>query len=458
MQTPTKQQVVILGGGFAGFYAGLAFERMLRRRTDVEVTIVDRENFFLFTPMLHEVAAGDLTPQAIVCPLRKVFRQVNFFKGDIHSIDLPEQKVHLLYGESCEHKATLHYDHLLLGLGSVTNFFNLEGLRENALTMKTLGDAIYLREHLIAKLEEADLEVYANQRKRKLTFVVAGGGFAGVETLAAINDFIRDSIKYYRHLNEDMVRVVLIHGHDPVLPEFPADLGHYTQNKLKERKVEVITNCEVRSFKDGYVQLSNQPPIECDTLIWTAGVTPSPAISKLDLPKEHGRIVVNHYLQCSDHAIVWAAGDCAQISDPHTGKAYPPTAQHALREGRVVAENIMAAIDAKPLQVFSYKTMGMMAAIGRRTGVANAFGLKFSGYVGWVMWRTVYLAKLPGFDRQVRVGFQWLIDLLFPPDLAQYASTRARVADSDADGHPLTLHGGAQPVLPAQAEAGKSRR
>ena len=149
MQTPTKQQVVILGGGFAGFYAGLAFERMLRRRTDVEVTIVDRENFFLFTPMLHEVAAGDLTPQAIVCPLRKVFRKVNFFKGDIHSIDLTEQKVHLVYGESGEHEATLHYDHLLLGLGSVTNFFNLEGLRESALTMKTLGDAIYLREHLI---------------------------------------------------------------------------------------------------------------------------------------------------------------------------------------------------------------------------------------------------------------------------------------------------------------------
>jgi NADH dehydrogenase len=301
------------------------------------------------------------------------------------------------------------------------------------------------------------LEVYSAARQKKLTFVVAGGGFAGVETVAAINDFIRDSVKYYRHLSDNHVKVVLVHARDPVLPEFVPELGRYAQRKLAERQVEVITNCAVKSFANGFVELSSQAPIECDTLIWTAGVTPSPALSKLPIAKEHGHIKVNHFMQSTDHANVWAAGDCAHICDPHSGKPYPPTAQHALREGCAVAQNILSALDGKSLKTFSYQSMGQMAAIGRRTGVAMVFGLKISGFIGWLMWRTIYLAKLPGLDRQCRVGMQWLLDIVFPPDLAQYVSTRGRFVDSKTSGQPFEMHSGTHPFAAAEAEAIESR-
>jgi NADH dehydrogenase len=431
-----KRHIVILGGGFAGFYAALRFERALKHRSDIEVTIVDKENFFLFTPMLAEVAAGDLSPQAIVYPLRKSLRRVNFFKATIDFVDLKDQVVHLIYGESNEHRTQLHYDHLILSLGSVTNFFKIEGLEERALTIKSLGDAIHLRDHLIATLEAADIENYSHERKRRLTFVVAGGGFAGVETMAAVNDFIRESVRYYPHLNNELVRMVLAHAGEAILPEFDRELGDYAQRKLEERQVEVLTRTHVVSFANGLVQLSNGAPIECNTLIWAAGVVPSLAIEKLNLKKERGHVVVDQYMRSPDHENVWAAGDCAFIPNSKTGKPYPPTAQHALREGHRLANNILAHIDGKPLTPFTYSMLGQMAVIGRRTGVAMILGIKISGFFGWFLWRTIYLAKLPGLDRKCRVGFQWLLDIFFPPDLSQYSSLREHAANASLPARP----------------------
>jgi NADH dehydrogenase len=403
--------------------------------------------------MLPEVAAGDLSPQAIVYPLRKTLRRVNFFKAEIDSVDLKDQIVHLRYGESEEHRTQLRYDHLILSIGSVTNFFKIEGLKEKALTIKSLGDAIYLRDHLIATMEAADIENYSLERKKRLTFVVAGGGFAGVETIAAVNDFVRESVRYYPHLNNDSVRMVLVHGGEAILPEFDRELGDYAQRKLEERQVEVLTKTHVASFKDGFVQLSQGEPIECDTLIWAAGVVPSLAIEKLDLKKEHGHVVVDRYMRSPDHANVWAAGDCAFIPNAKTGKPYPPTAQHALREGQILANNILAEIDGQALTPFTYSTMGQMAVIGRRTGVAMVMGVKISGFIGWFLWRTIYLAKLPGLDRKFRVGFQWLLDIFFPPDLTQYTSTRERALNAALPTRPKTF-GGTTPFQEDETSSG----
>ncbi|PWT95867.1 MAG: hypothetical protein C5B53_10680 [Candidatus Melainabacteria bacterium] len=441
MQQAGKRHIVILGGGFAGFYAALRFEKALKRRSDIEVTIVDKENFFLFTPMLPEVAAGDLSPQAIVYPLRKVLRRVNFFKAAIDSVDLKDQIVYLRYGESEEHRTQLHYDHLVLAIGSITNFFKIEGLKEKALTIKSLGDGIYLRDHLIATMEAADIENYSLERKKRLTFVVAGGGFAGVETIAAVNDFVRESIPYYSHLKNDLVRMVLVHAGEAILPEFDRELGDYAQRKLEERQVEVLTKTHVTSFTDGFVQLSKGAPIECNTLIWAAGVVPGLALENLNLTKERGHVVVDQFMRSPDRANVWAAGDCAFIPNAGTGKPYPPTAQHALREGDILASNILAEIDGRALTPFRYSAIGQMAVIGRRTGVAMIKGIKISGFIGWLLWRTVYLAKLPGLDRKCRVGFQWLLDLFFPPDLSQYTSRRSPSTDLPSPTRPERFGG-----------------
>ena len=251
-----RTRVLILGGGFGGLYAALRFEKALARGADIEVTLVNRDNFFLFTPMLHEVAASDLDLTNIVNPVRKLLRRVAFFQGDVDSIDLPNRRVAVSHGHT-HHRHDLEYDHLILSLGSVTNFYHLPGLAEFALTMKSLGDAIYLRNHVIANLEEADFECCPVVRAPLLNVVVAGGGFAGVETVAGLNDFLRDAVRFYPHLREDMLRVVLVHSGKLILPELSAKLGAYAQSKLMERKVEIRLNTRVAAVSAREVELSD---------------------------------------------------------------------------------------------------------------------------------------------------------------------------------------------------------
>jgi len=244
-----RTRILILGGGFGGVYAAMEMEKILARDPGIEVTLVNRENFFLYTPMLHEVAASDLDMTHIVNPIRKLLRRVKFFDGDVEYIDLANRRVGVSHGAE-HHHHDLEYDHLVLALGSITNFYNLPGLAERALTMKSLGDAIFLRNRLIQNLEEADFECCPQVRAPLLNFVVAGGGFAGVETLAGVNDFLREAVKFYPHLTEDMLRVVLVHPRDVILPELGERLGAYAQQKLIERKVEIHSNCKVTAVSD----------------------------------------------------------------------------------------------------------------------------------------------------------------------------------------------------------------
>jgi NADH dehydrogenase len=248
--------------------------------------------------------------------------------------------------------------------------------------------------------------------------VVAGGGFAGVETVAALNDFVREALPFYPNLSENMLRVMLVHSGPVILPELGENLGRHTQKVLTRRGVKIRLNTRVKTMTEDNVSLAHHVPIPCRTLVWTAGTVPSPLISLLPCAKERGRLVVNQFLGVPDCADVWAVGDCAFVPDiRNPGKSHPPTAQHAIREGKVVAQNIAAALLGRPLKSFSFKTIGLLASLGRRTGVARIFGVNFSGFFAWWMWRTIYLSKLPGLDKKVRVAFDWTLDLLFPKDV-----------------------------------------
>jgi NADH dehydrogenase len=414
-----SKRILILGGGFGGLYTALHLEKRLRRSCNIEVTLVNRENFFLFTPMLHEVAAGDLDLTHIVNPVRKLLRRSQFFNGDIKSINLNERTVIATHADD-NHDHELRYDYLVLALGSVTNFYNLPGLAENALTMKSLTDAILLRSRLITNLENADFECSGEDRSRLLTVVVVGGGFAGVETIASVNDFVREAIRYYPRLTAGELRIILIEAAGAILPELGPKLGGYAQEKLAQRGVEFRMKTAVRSVSDGEVRLSDNSTIKTNLLVWTAGVSPNPLLNILECSKERGRLITNEFLEVEGWPEVWALGDCAAVPDLSTGKSCPPTAQHALRQGKIVADNVVAAISGGRRRAFRFKTIGALASIGKRTGVARILGVNFSGFIAWWLWRTIYLSKLPRFEKKVRVALDWALDLLFSKDLVQF--------------------------------------
>ena len=418
-------RIVIAGGGFAGLYAAIYFEKRLARRADVEVTLISHENFILFTPMLHEVAAGDLYPGDIVNPLRRILRHVKFFEADVQAIDLNARRVHCTAGVADE-KLEFEFDHLLLTLGSETNFFNMDDVRDWSVTMKSLGDTEMLRNRMVAFLEEASLQSDEAARRQLLTFVTAGGGFSGTETTGAVNDFMRETVRYYPQLREELIRVVLVHPGDFILPELGEELGSYAERKLRERKVEVIKGPRVANYDGVVVTLSDGTSIPTATLIWTAGVKPSPIIESLPGQKERGRLLVNEDMSVPGVSGLWAAGDCAAIPDVESGagKFYPPTAQHALREGVVVAKNIEDTILGRPPTPFRFKMLGQLASIGRHTGVAMVFGIKFSGFIAWSFWRSVYLMKLPRLAKKLRVMASWTLDIFFGQEIEQMVTIR----------------------------------
>jgi NADH dehydrogenase len=442
MAEPRKTHILILGAGFGGFYAAMRLDRTLARDPDVQVTLVDKDNFSLFTPMLHEVAASDLDPSDIVNPLRKMLRRVTFYEAKVQSIDLHAKSVTTCFGLQ-QRERVLHYDHLVLAMGSETRFFDDE-TRKHAITMKSLGDALFLRNRLIGLLEAAAVEEDPEVRRQTLTLVVAGGGFAGVETIGAVNDFLRDALKYYPQLKEEMLSVVLVHPGNVLLPEFAPSLGKYTGEKLRQAKIEVRLDTSVESYDGATVKLKPAPPphknpehkpehhadpsprpenlhqdITAHTLVWTAGVTPPPLIQSLPLQKEKGRVVVQSTMESAEFPGVWALGDCAHIPDPKTGKAFPATAQHATREAVRLAKNIKASIRGGAPRPFTFKTLGQLAAIGKRRGAAQILGFNFSGFIAWFMWRTIYWWKLPTLEKKIRVGMSWGLDLFFSKDIVQ---------------------------------------
>jgi NADH:ubiquinone reductase (H+-translocating) len=426
----SRTRIVVLGGGFGGVYTALHLERLLG--SSAEITLVSRDNFFLFTPMLHEVAASDIDITHLVSPLRALLRHATVFVGEVAAIDCHARKVTVTHGAD-DHRHQLPFDHLVIALGSTTNFYGLPGLERHALTMRTLGDAIHLRNEAIAALEEADGECAAG-RAGPLTFVVVGGGFAGVETVAGLNDFVREGLRYYRRLRADQVRTVLIHAGAVILPELGPKLGRYAQGELARVGVEIVTDAKVANCDAEGVQLADGRWIPSRLVVWTAGTSPHPLLQDLPCALDHGRIVVDETLAIPGWPGIWALGDCAVVPDRRTGKPYPPTAQHAIRQARTAARNIAAAMQGRSPQPFRFRTIGQLAAIGRRAGVARICGINFSGFFAWWLWRTIYLSKLPRLEKKIRVAIDWTLDLVFSKDFVQFLTVRSRVVSSSASG------------------------
>ncbi|MCC7424747.1 MAG: NAD(P)/FAD-dependent oxidoreductase, partial [Planctomycetaceae bacterium] len=409
--------IVILGGGFAGTATALNLEKIYRRDRSVQITLIDSENFFTFTPLLAEVPSGSIQANHIVVPLRALLKRTKVKQAEVKSVDLKNRTVIAAHCEACGNES-IPFDQLVVATGSVSTYFGLPGLAEHALTIKSLADATALHAHVIDKLEHADLQTDPGVRRQLLTFIVAGGGFAGVETLAELNDFVRGATKFYPHVSPDEVRMVLIHSGNRILPEVSESLSAYALKKLHSRGVEVLLETRVLSSTGHSVRLSSGQELFAETLVWAAGTAPNPILDRLDLPRtKSGKIEVDSTMAVSGHPGVWAVGDSAAIPDVVTGGLCPPTAQHALRQGKRLAHNIAAGLEGREPEPLKFKALGVLAGLGRRSAVAEILGFKFSGFFAWWLWRTIYLMKLPGFERKLRVAIDWTLDLFFPRDI-----------------------------------------
>jgi NADH dehydrogenase FAD-containing subunit len=447
-----RKTILILGGGFGGVSVLRKLQDYFQTDISIDIAMISKDNYLLFTPMLHEVASGMIETRHIVTPIRVFCNRSRFYAATVEDINLDKRQVVIrsssaspLLEEIDGSTSTLevstnslHYDYLVLALGSETKFFGMSDVQKYAFTMKSLNDAITLRNHIIYLLEQADQlgtsiknnnnnNRYKELQTKLLTFVIVGGGFAGVETAGEINDFIRDSAKdYYHNIDSKNIRVVIIQSGDRLLPEMSKELAEFALLKLRNSGLEVMLDSRVIGATEDSVKLSDGNIIPTKTIVWSGGVAPNPLISKLH-SCEHdiksGRIVVDQYLEIPKYKGVYAVGDCASVADPNTGNPCPPTAQHAIREGDIVAKNIIASIerisdsDPEKRKVFDYNTKGMMASIGKRTGVGNLLGVQVQGFLAWWIWRNYYLVNLPTLQKKVRVLADWVLDMFFKRDV-----------------------------------------
>lgn len=415
-----RTRIVILGGGFAGVYTAKA---LLGQGGDrVEVHLVNRENYLVFQPMLPEVISGSVGIADTTTPIRRFIPRARLHMRDIEGVNLAEQHVICSPGFR-PRPLILPFDHLVIALGNVTDFRGLTGLAEHAMPFKTHGDALALRNHLIRVLEEAETETDRELRTRLLTFVVAGGGFSGVEVIAELHDFVRRASRSYPSVSREQCRFVLLHSRDRILPEVDEKLALYAQNLLRKRGIEIILGARLAAATADNAILADGTRIPTATLVATVPSHPNPLCDALDLPKDRGRLIVDSHLRVKDQPNIWAMGDCALVpipsDEPGTESYAPPTAQHAIREARVAAANILATVNGTSLKSFDFKGLGSLCALGHRKGVAQVMGVRLAGMPAWFLWRTVYWSKLPGIQSKVRVGLSWLLDLFLPPDIVQ---------------------------------------
>lgn len=420
MPEKTSKRVLILGGGFAGLEAAETLEKIFSENDEVEITLVSKDNYLVFTSMLAEVVSSSIEAKHVVIPLRECLKKATFKELEVQNIDLKKKVVACYHFHTCE-TFELEYDYLILAMGSITGYHNVPGAEQYSFPLKDLANAMVLRSHIIDMFERADLELDPNTRKRLLTFAVVGGGYTGIEVAAELNDFVSFSRRFYKHVKADEVKVVVVDPGDRIMHEMSEGLAEYGLKLLKKRGMEFRLQTRVAGVTPDSVEIQDGDKIETHTAIWAAGTAPQPVIAALPIADKRGKIEVNDYMEVADYPGVWALGDCALIPDPHSGKPYPPTAQHAVREGARVAHNIAAAIREKDdeKRPFVFQTQGMLAPLGHRSAVADIKGFKFSGFFAWLLWRAIYLGKLPGWDRKIRVSLDWFLDIFLPKDIIQ---------------------------------------
>lgn len=411
-------RIVIVGSGFGGVSAARRFEQLALRGARIDVTLIGESNFLLFTPMLAEVASGALEPGHISAPVRAAVAHTRFRNRTVVGVDVGDKRVQLSAGAGSGE--WISYDHLVLAVGSVPQFLDLPGVAEHALTLKDLNDATLLRDHVLGLLESADSVEYVRSRRRGLlTFVVAGGGFAGVEAIAELFDLVHGVLHFFPGIGLDEPRFILVHSRNRILPELSAELGDYSLERLRARGIEFRLGVRVSSATAEEVFLDDGERIFTRTFVWAAGNRPSPLVERIG--SEHARngaLVADSTFRVAGLDSVWAIGDCAQIPDPdNDGAPFPPTAQHATRQGRVVADNVVKMLSGKPPEKFRFRMIGILVALGHRTAAAEIYGRRFSGLIAWLLWRAIYVAKLPGIEKRIRVVLDWVLDSVFPRDI-----------------------------------------
>ena len=429
LSTPSvTKRIVIVGGGFGGMRTAECLEERLGADPSVSVTLVSDTNALLFTPMLAEVAGSSLEPSHISTLLRSSLHRTDFIRGRAVKIDLAQRRV--ILGNDSPDLSTgpprIPYDHLVLALGSVSNYLGMPNIEKYAFGFKSLLDAIRIRNHVIEMFERADRESDPFRRRPLLTFVIAGGGFAGVELAGALNDFAHGILADYPNLRSEEVSVVLVHARDRILPELSESLARYAQQQMEERGVRFRLNNRLTDAQPGMTILSDGQ-ISTATLVWTAGSAPNPLLKSLPVERDQrGAVVVDDTFAVKGHRDLWALGDCAAVSDTKHGKTCPPTAQFALRQAEVLAKNIHAQLEGRPTRSFHFDSLGAMCVVGHQTACAELTipfvrtrSLRFSGLLAWMMWRGIYLSKLPGIERKIRVLMDWTVELFFPRDIVQ---------------------------------------
>jgi len=411
------KRIVILGGGFAGVYTARALEKRLQP-DEASITLVNRENYFVYQPMLPEVISGSIGITDIVSPIRLLCPRTHLVMREVEEIDLGRRVVTVSPGFH-PRRLELPYDHLVIALGGITNFYGMPGMFEHALPFRTLVDALTLRNRVISCMEEADVERDAGLRRRLLTFVVGGGGFSGVEVIAELNDFVRAVARRYRNIPAGEIRCVLVHSGERILPEMDPALAEFAQRLLAKRGVELRLKDRLVAATSEKAILKTGGDIPAKTIVSTVPSAVSPVLRQLECAKEKDRLLVNGHLEVQgQEGVVWALGDCASIKTA-AGNVAPPTAQHATREAETAAHNMAAVIRGGSKTVFAFEGLGKLGALGHNSAVAEVFGFKISGLLAWFLWRSIYLMKMPGLNRKVRIAADWFIALLFPPDLVQ---------------------------------------
>lgn len=424
-----KKKIVVLGGGYGGVECTQKLEEYFKDDDDVEIVLISEDNFLLFTPMLPQAAAGMLATRDIVMPIRTIIKKTTFYEGRVKNID-PHGKIVNLWGTDEKRAVSIHYDFLVVSLGSETNFFGMSDVEKHAYTIKTLNDAMTIRNRVIDMLEQAENESNPILRKSLLTFVLVGGGFAGIETAGELMDLLLDATKYYPKISKNEIQVMVLEALPNILPGFDEKLARFAHNLLTKNGIEIKLKTAVTSFDGFEIKMKKivdeskdeEPEIEAvqtRTVIWTAGVTPVNTIKRSMFKTERGKIIVNDFLEVSDFPGVFAIGDCALFIDPTTERPFAPTAQLAEAQAKTAAYNLHALIRNENMKKFEYQSRGQMAIIGKRNGVASIFGMNISGIWAWALWRNVYLSKIPRWDKRLRVLLDWTIDLFFDRDISR---------------------------------------
>jgi NADH dehydrogenase len=433
-------KIVIAGGGFGGLYAARTLERVLPRAS-ARVTLVNDVNFMLYTPLMPGAAGGTLEPRHVVVPLREHLDQTDLRLGRVTGADPDANCLRVATLEG--HEEDLRYDHLIVALGSVSRTLPIPGLADHATGFKTLPEAIGLRNKLVRHLEMAETLEDPAERVPYLNFVFVGGGYAGVEGLAELQDFAADALDQYPRCRTQGMRWVMVEAADRIMGETAPDLAEFCTRELRGRGIEIYTNTTLEEVTATTARLSDGQLVPTRSVCWTAGVRPHPVVERLGLPLAKGRIEVDSYMQVAGRDNVWAIGDCAAV--PDAAKGYkaptPPTCQHALRQGRTVARNVAAAIGTGRKKKFTYKTLGAFVDLGRRKAVASTVGIKWRGTPAWLLARTYHLLLMPGMGRKARLLVDWNVNLLFGRDLAELGQLGSPPAlDGDDQGQELEAH------------------